>query len=185
VCYKRGMSDIPDLILYETRYLTLVDRNGWFFVRRPGLSGVVTMIALTDAGNLVFVEQHRAPLGKNCFELPAGLAGDDPTHEGEPLEEAARRELLEETGYLAAKVSHLFDGATSPGMTDEAVSFFLCTGLTKQHAGGGVEGESIIVHEVPLRDATNWLLQKQAEGHAVAAKAFAGILFATRAATGT
>ncbi|MDZ4696634.1 MAG: NUDIX hydrolase, partial [Deltaproteobacteria bacterium] len=141
--------------------------------------------ALTDGGNLIFVEQYRAPLGKNCFELPAGLAGDDPAHAGEPLEEAARRELLEETGYLAAKVKHLFDGATSPGMTDEAVSFFLCTGLTKQHAGGGVEGESIAVHEVPLQEATNWLLRRQSEGHAVAAKAFAGILFAERAATGT
>jgi len=179
------MSDNGDLTLYETRFLNLIDRKGWYFVRRPGLSGVVTMIALTNEGNLVFVEQFRAPLGKTCLELPAGLAGDDPTHAGEPLEEAARRELLEETGYHAANVRHLFDGATSPGMTDEAVSFYLCTGLTRQHSGGGVEGESIVVHEVPLHEATEWLLKKQGEGQAVAAKAFAGILFALRAATGT
>jgi ADP-ribose pyrophosphatase len=175
------MSDRPDCTLAETPYLHLIDRDGWYFVRRPGLTGTVMLVAVTDQNCLLFVEQQRPPLGNTCIELPAGLAGDKAEFAGEQLAEAARRELLEETGYHAGNIIHLCDVATSPGMTDETVSLFLCTGLERRHAGGGVERERITVHEVPLGAATDWLLAQQARGLAVAAKAFAGVLFALRA----
>jgi len=179
------MSVRTDCTLAETPYLHLIDRDGWYFVRRPGLTGAVMLVALTDENNLLFVQQQRPPLGHPCIELPAGLAGDKAEHAGEQLPDAARRELLEETGYYAETVIHLCDAATSPGMTDETVSFFLCTGLEKRHAGGGIEHENITVHEVQLDVATDWLLAQSAQGHSVAAKAFAGVLFALRATTRT
>ena len=178
------MTSPPDRTLAESAYLHLIERDGWYFVRRPNLTGSVMMVALTVKGELLFVQQ-RPPLGRECIELPAGLAGDEAEQAGESLTDAARRELLEETGYHAAAVTHLVDAATSPGMTDETVSFFLCTGLTKRHAGGGVQGENILVHEVPLHAAADWLLAQRNRGCAIAAKAFVGVLFALRATKAT
>src|SRR5262245_46499667 len=172
------MPDRSESTLAETPYLHLIECEGWYFVRRPKLMGAVMLVALTDQNCLLFVQQQRPALGTTCIELPAGLAGDEAHCAGEQLEVAARRELLEETGYHAESFTRLCDVATSPGLTDETVSFFLCTGLTKRHAGGGVGREEITVHEVPLDGATDWLLAQQAQGQAVAAKAFAGVLFA-------
>ena len=57
----------------ETRYLRLLERDGWSYVERPNLSGVVTIVAVTNAGDLLFVEQHRPPVAASTIELPAGL----------------------------------------------------------------------------------------------------------------
>ena len=62
------------------------------------------------------MEQYRPPVDKYVIELPAGLAGDQKENRGEALESAARRELLEETGYQAAKMEQLVWGASSAGI---------------------------------------------------------------------
>ena len=74
------------------------------------------------------------------IDLPAGLAGDGPGTE--ELVTAARRELLEETGYDARRLTLLAHAPTSPGLTTEVVSFFRAAGLKKVAAGGGIEGET-------------------------------------------
>ena len=56
-------------------------------------------------GDVILVEQYRVPLGRNCLELPAGLIGDET--EGEAAEAAAIRELEEETGYRAERMTDL------------------------------------------------------------------------------
>jgi ADP-ribose pyrophosphatase len=92
-------------------------------------------------------------------ELPAGLAGDIAGAEDEALLEAAKRELLEETGYVAAQWAELGSGYTSPGLTDESVALFLAQRLTKQSAGGGDGSEQITIHEIALDDVIGWLLE--------------------------
>jgi ADP-ribose pyrophosphatase len=170
-----------DRILAETKYLRLVDRNGWFFVERPFASGVVVLVATTAENNLVLVEQHRPALGQSVIELPAGLAGDEAGHESEPLEAAARRELLEETGYDAANVEPITTCASGPGLTSEIITFFRATGLRKVGKGGGVAAEDITVLEVPLPQAHAWLLAKTRAGAIVATKVWAGLWFAHQA----
>ncbi|MDX2022095.1 MAG: NUDIX hydrolase [Deltaproteobacteria bacterium] len=172
------MSKWEDKVLAETKFLRLVQRDGWSFVQRPNATGVVSIVALTDEGEIVFVEQFRKPLDAYTIELPAGLAGDEPGHEEEALAHSAARELEEETGFVAERVTHLIDCPTSAGMTDEVVSFFLATGLRRVGPGGGVENENITVHIVPLKDAHAFLLNCAATGKSVAAKAFAGLHFA-------
>jgi ADP-ribose pyrophosphatase len=167
-----------DRVLAETKYLRLVDRGGWYFVERPFGSGVVALVAVTKQRKLVLVEQHRPALGGSVIELPAGLVGDEPGHEAEQMETAARRELLEETGYAAEAVERIVTSATGPGISSELITFFRATGLTKVGAGGGVAAENITVIEVPLDEVHGWLLDRVRAGAVVAVKVWAGLWFA-------
>lgn len=167
-------------LLWKGRHLCMASRGGWEFVTRPAITGVVGIVALTSDERLVVIQQHRPPVGSTVIELPAGLAGDEEGAEDEALVEAARRELLEETGFAAARWKQLGCGFSSPGMTDEAVTFFLAEDLEKRGPGGGVENESIDVHEVPLTDLISWVQQRREEGAEVDLKLFAGLYLAMR-----
>jgi len=167
-------------ILAETRFLRLVERDGWSYVERPSSRGVVMIVALTPERRLLFVEQPRVPVGGPTIELPAGLIGDEAGHEGEDPVASARRELLEETGYEARELELVSSTATSPGMTDERVHVVLAHGLTRVGSGGGVAGERITVHEVPLPDVHAWLRTQERAGRIVAIKVYAGLYFARR-----
>jgi ADP-ribose pyrophosphatase len=146
--------------VYEGRHLRVVQRGGWEYVTRTKATGVVAVVALHDDGRVVLVEQNRPPVDGPVIELPAGLAGD--TDDAESLLAAAQRELEEETGYVARAWRRLPTAFSSPGLTDEAITFFLARGLSRPHAGGGVDGEAIKVHEVQLQDVPVWLA---AHGH--------------------
>ena len=109
-------------VLHAGRHLRLVARNGWEFVERPGIHGIVIVVAVTPDGRLLLVEQWREPVGADVLELPAGLAGDSGSPVAEPLEEAARRELVEETGWDATEMERLTSGPPSAGVTSEIVT---------------------------------------------------------------
>jgi ADP-ribose pyrophosphatase len=157
----------------EGKYLRLVRRGHWEYAERTNAGSAVIVIAVTPENKLVFVEQFRIPMNANTIEMPAGLVGDVDAHD--TLEEAARRELLEETGWLAADVKVLMVGPTSSGMSNEVVAFVRARGLTRVHAGGGDDTENITVHEVPVADAPRWLAAKMAEGYGMDAKLWAGL----------
>ena len=166
--------------LHAGRHLRLVDRNGWEFVERPGIRGIVLVVGVTPGDGLLLVEQRREPVDANVVELPAGLAGDAESPADEPLEEAARRELVEETGWDAASMERLTAGPPSAGVTSEIVTFFRARGLSKVGPGGGVEGEAITVHEVPLAAVESFLAEREARGTLVDPKVWAGLWFARR-----
>lgn len=166
--------------LHAGRHLRLVTRNGWEFVERPGIHGIVVLVAVTPAGSLLLVEQRREPVDANVLELPAGLAGDEGSSPGEPLSAAARRELVEETGWDASEMERLAEGPPSAGVTSEIVTFFRARGLVRVGAGGGVDGEAITVHEIPLREAEAFLERRARDGVLVDPKVWAGLFFARR-----
>jgi ADP-ribose pyrophosphatase len=169
-----------DEVLHQGRFLRLLRRRGWELVERVNATGVVIVIAITEQGGLVVIEQVRTPVNAAVIELPAGLAGDEPGASGEELAEAARRELLEETGYEAASIELVTRGPSSAGLTNEVVTVFRARGVRRTGAGGGVEGESITTHEVPLADVPGWLEARQAEGKLVDPKVYAALWFAER-----
>lgn len=149
--------------------------SGWEYVTRPRVKGCVAILALTDDRRVILVEQHRPPVGRPVIELPAGLAGDIPLQEDEPLVVAAKRELKEETGYEAKNWTMLLEGTSSAGMTDERVTLFLATGLTRMTEGGGVGDEDIRVHYVYQSDVAKFCRDRQAEGCFVDFKIFAAL----------
>ena len=167
-------------MLAEGKHVALVRRGTWEYTRRKGICGIVGIVAVTDDRKLVLVEQDRPPVGKRVIELPAGLAGDAKGHEDEDMEVAARRELLEETGYEARRMERVAAGAASAGMTDEVITLFVAAGLKKIGSGEGDGHEDITVHEVPLDRAMEWLRDREREGRLIDLKVFAGLYFAQR-----
>ena len=166
-----------DAVIAQTKYLRLIDRAGWTFAQRVGNTGIVCIIATMSDDRLILVEQYRPPVGCTVIELPAGLAGDIPGQQDEPLQTAAERELLEETGYVADQWQQLATVASSAGMTDEVVTLFRASGLTRQTAGGGDESEDIQVHTVPVDQLLDWLDKRTAAGVLVDSRVYAALAF--------
>lgn len=161
---ERDSERTPDLAThYIGDHLRMVSRDGWEFAQRNKASGAVMIFALTTDDKVVLIEQFRPPLNRKVIELPAGLIGDHGDGR-EGAEIAGMRELEEETGFRASKVTALYQRPSSAGLTDEMLTFVYAEGLTQVNEGGGVEGEKITVHVVPLTEVDNWLNRKEAEG---------------------
>ncbi len=168
------------VVLGQGRFLRLARVGRWEYAERINSSGAIAVIAVTPAGNLLLVEQFRIPCNRPVIELPAGIVGDEPENAHEKILEAAKRELLEETGYEAGELAEILTGPTSAGLSSEQVTLCLARSLRRIHDGGGHAGEQITVHEVPLPAADSWVLEKTKAGKLVDPKVFAGIFFAQR-----
>jgi ADP-ribose pyrophosphatase len=165
--------------LAKGRFLELVvDDSGWEFVRRVRGSTPVGIIAVTQEGNLLLISQHRLPVGGAVIEIPAGLVGDHDA--GESWQDAAKRELLEETGYCADAVEELALGPTSAGLTSELIRIVRARGVRKVGVPQGDPSEQITVHEVPLASVDRWLAEQHRKGALVDPKVYAALWFAMR-----
>ncbi len=161
-------------MLYAGKFLNLVREGKWEYCERKNNTPAVMIFARTAEEEILLVEEFRPPVGKRCICFPAGLSGDECP---EAHADAARRELLEETGYRAEDVRYLFTGPSSPGLTSETLHFYLAENLRRVHDGGGVDGENITVHRVPEEVINNWLAEKMAEGIAVDPRVYTGLYF--------
>lgn len=123
------------------QFLELREKDGWEYVSRKNCNGVVAVTAFTTKGELILVKQFRKPLGAYCLELPAGLID-----KGETAEQAAVRELLEETGYSGTVLSiNPLVISSSAGLTDEVCYSYIISGCEKVSDKIGVDGEQIEV----------------------------------------
>ncbi len=163
--------------ILEGKFIKVVSDNGWEYVARNNCDGVVVIAASTMDGKILFTEQYRKPVGCLVIELPAGLVGDTRDFKGEVIAAAAKRELLEETGYAADRIMPLIKGPASAGLSSEIITFVKAEGLKKMSEGGGDDSEDIKVHEIELSKAHDWLQLKQKEGLLVDPKVYAGLFF--------
>ncbi len=113
-------------------------------IRHPGASAVLPFLDPVDAPDprVLLIRQYRHATGDYLWEIPAGRRDG-----GEAPEETARRELREETGYLAEHWQRLTSTWTTPGFTDESIHLFLATGLTPGESA--LEADEVLaVHEL-------------------------------------
>jgi ADP-ribose pyrophosphatase len=114
-------------------------------------NGSVVILAVDAASNpsdpgILLIRQYRHAAGKVLLELPAGRI-----EPGEKLFPAARRELIEETGYRAKKWSKLVGYFASPGFLTESMNILLAEDLTLGEAAPE-EDEKIELHMTPLSE---------------------------------
>lgn len=163
----REEAGLAEEIVWQGQFITAKKRGKWEYVSRARGIHAAVILAIDD-GHAILVEQYRVPLECTCLELPAGLVGDE--SEGEEEEAAAIRELEEETGYRAARMVRLGRFHSSPGMVSEAFTLLRADGLERTGEGGGVGGEEIVVHRVPLAQVPSFVAAKRAEGCAIDVK---------------
>jgi ADP-ribose pyrophosphatase len=164
--------------LFAGKFISMVRRDGWEYVRRAGGATPVGIVAVTAEKKLLLVEQMRIPVEKPCIELPAGLVGD--VVSGESFEAAAIRELEEETGYRAKRIEFLTEGPTSAGLTDEQIKLVRAHELEKIGPGGGDATERIAIHEIAVAEVPAFLARSSKKGFPVDPKVYAALYFLSR-----
>ncbi len=143
-------------------------------VRSPGAVAVVPLVFDAEGNpSVVIVEQYRPPYEQRLLEIPAGMR-DVP---GEPPQETARRELIEEAGLSPGRLDPLSELYPSPGMTDSVTTIFLATDCTATPRAlhGPEEEDSRLLH-LPLEDAVAMV----EDGRIRDAKTVIGILLTER-----
>jgi ADP-ribose pyrophosphatase len=137
------------------------------YIRHPG---AVAIVPLFDDGAVLLERQFRYPHAREFIELPAGKL-----EPGEPHLDTAKRELLEETGHVAAEWTRLGVIHTAIAYTDEAIELYLARKLTQAQRKLD-DGEFLELLTVPF-DETLQMIQ---EGRITDAKSVAGLLWVDR-----
>ncbi|MDX1707319.1 MAG: NUDIX hydrolase [Desulfobacterales bacterium] len=119
------------------------------FIQHPGAAAMVAMLNSTD---VILIKQYRHALREFIWEIPAGTL--DPKES--PLR-CAKRELIEETGYSAAKWQQLGTITPLPGCSDERIHIFLASDLRPAEQNLD-DDEMLNVHPLKLEKALQMIL---------------------------
>lgn len=171
---------IGKTVIGEGRFLRLcnnlfTDEEGrersWESVERINSSGAVMIAAfLRTSRKVLFVRQFRPPAGKYTIELPAGLLDKA----GESVEDAALRELYEETGYAGKVLRVLPPAYSSPGMSRETITIVFVEIADEEYSEApeahNDEGECIETFAVSIDAIGEFLREREAAGDAVEAR---------------
>ncbi|MCU0804837.1 MAG: NUDIX hydrolase [Burkholderiales bacterium] len=137
------------------------------YIDHPGAAAV---IALLDDGAVLMERQHRYPLGRDFYELPAGKI--DP---GEDALVTAQRELLEETGWVASTWRHVTTIHPVVAYCNERIELFLATGLSHQGVAPDIH-EPMEVSRLSVATGLEWVR----DGRITDAKTMIGLFWADR-----
>jgi len=161
---RRWLSVSEDRVLLPNG--NIIDE--FHLLRTPSWAAV---IALTMDGQLVLVEQYRHGLGATSLELPGGVID-----EGELPQDAARRELREETGFTAPEFQPLIELAPEPSRSTHHAHFFFAPGAQMAGSARLEASEVIKLKLLPVEAA----LRALDSGQIMHAAHVAAILFAVR-----
>jgi ADP-ribose pyrophosphatase len=157
----------PPETMCEGKFVRLLKRGKWEYASRAGDVTAVVILAEFE-GQIILIDQPRVAPDCRCFELPAGLVGDDDPNA--TVEATAIKELEEETGFTAERVERLGEFYASPGMLSESFTLVRAHGVQRIGQGGGDDNEDINVHLVARDQIPNFIEQKRAEGFGIDVK---------------
>ena len=120
-------------------------------------NGAVAVCAVTPEDEVLLVKQFRKPAEKPLLEIPAGKL-----EKGEEREEAAKRELQEETGYIASNLEFVTDMYGSPGFSSEKLSIYFTDQLSEGEMNLD-DDEFVELHKVSIENAKSMLENKELE----------------------
>jgi len=150
---------------------TYIDSYGairqWESFERVNCKGIVAILPVTDNKEVLLIRQFRPPVNRYVIEFPAGL-----NDKGDTLEEAAKRELLEEAGYSARELFFLTEGVMSSGASGEILTVFLAKGLEFKGIGERDETEDIEVLKIPINELYQKLDAFRSEGNYIDLKIY-------------
>lgn len=115
------------------------------FSVNPG--DAVIVLPVTKDNEIIFIEQMRETVGKVCLELPAGMID-----EGEKPAVAAKRELEEETGFIANDIELMLDGYPSAGYTSEKMYIYIAKDLEEGKVHLDDTEEILSVRKIPIEE---------------------------------
>lgn len=168
------MKVLKDVVKYAGPYLKLIyryfiDMKGnekvWDMLKRSNVpldkrSEIVGIVAITPDNQIVIERNFRVPMNAYVYELPAGLMDK----ENELREEAAKRELLEETGYYTNNIFKLLlHGPFHPGTLDDIMFIYLAENVIKIKEPEREDAEEIEVILVPLSQLKRFIKEHQNE----------------------
>jgi len=164
--------------LLVLRHDTVVDAEGEEHLRELVVHrGGVSIVAVTDDRRVLMVRQWRHAVGQALLEIPAGTLDLEDDGSVENPEQAAPRELGEETGYRAGEMVKLGSFFTGPGFTTELMHLYLARDLQPIEGYSGPEtDEHLELERIPLDDA----LRMADEGEIRDAKTLVGLYRAAR-----
>ena len=143
-------------------------RNGereanFFVIENPDW---VNIIALTKEMQVVLIEQYRQGIENVILEIPGGMIDA-----GETPEAAARRELLEETGYASDEFVYLGKSHPNPAINNNTLHHFLALNVEKIEEVAFDEHESVVTRHAPLPEIPA-LIKSGAISHSLVVAAF-------------
>jgi 8-oxo-dGTP pyrophosphatase MutT (NUDIX family) len=164
-------SVIDKKIVYAGKFLkfiraTYTDSHGlvraWEFIERANCNGIVAIVPVANGHEVLLIRQYRPPVNRYVIEFPAGL-----NDKGDTMEEAARRELLEETGYYAGSMIFVTEGPLSSGASGEILSVYLAQDLEFRGTAERDETEDIEVIRLAIDELPEHLSRFRSRGDLV------------------
>lgn len=176
-------------ILYDSKYLQLKTTkapNGefdWTYAHRPNTksaqSDAVIIVPILHENNekfIIFLETKRPPIyaenkAETCIELPAGLIGD--VRDNESIIEAAKTELLEETGYIADRIQLIIENSSSSGgCLSETIAYTIADirNTKQKEIPSSDNGVIIAHHKINIKDVDKWILAQAKEKKSISSQ---------------
>ena len=120
--------------------------------------GSVAILPLLDDGKIILERQYRYAIGKHLLEIPAGMIESN-----ESIEDAANRELLEETGYRAGRLDYIGRCYMTPGYCTETIYFFVAKELENTEKYNRDEDEEIDLIVMDIDEAIGKVMNNEIE----------------------